>query len=238
MKQDPYKILANEFDGWAQNGRGESMENGHSDVTKQLLDQVAFPSGSEVLDVGCGNGWLVREMIARGASFGMGVDISAEMITVARAGSNSIDYSNSSKQELYLVSNGEKIARPDKSFDVITNVESLYYYPDPQQALIEWFRLAKDNGYLTIMMDLYKESIATHNWIEALDVPVHLFSKADLKEMLSTSGWTLISMSQITDRRPMKSFESFEASTYWPSYEQYKRYRETGSLCIIAQKIV
>ena len=27
--------------------------------------------------------------------------------------------------------------------DVITNVESLYYYPEPQAALNEWYRVAK-----------------------------------------------------------------------------------------------
>ena len=203
MNTDPYKRLAKEFDGWAQSGRGESMENGHSDVTKQLLDhlpQGLYQQECCVLDVGCGNGWLVRELISRGATFGLGIDISADMIDVARKyiQSNRIGTddliqnlqqrgTNLDSVEMYLVSNGEQIECPSGSFDVITNVESLYYYPDPQMALDEWFRLAKSQGYLVIMMDLYEESPATHNWIEVLDVPVHLFSKKVIEEMLSKS---------------------------------------------------
>ena len=52
--------------------------------------------------------------------------------------------------------------------------------------------------------------------------------------MLTKAGWSNIEIVQHHDRRPMKQREDFVVSTYWPSYEQYVSYRETGSLCITA----
>ena len=63
---DAYTQLATEFDGWAQNNRAESMANGHWDVTVQMLDAMDISGISRMLDVGCGNGWLVRELLNRG----------------------------------------------------------------------------------------------------------------------------------------------------------------------------
>lgn len=228
MKNNRYTQLATEFDQWAKGDRTQSMANGHWDVTVQMLDSIDLTDCKHMIDVGCGNGWLVREVLRRGVETGVGVDISPEMISVAK---NSTEVEN---RETYMVANGEDIPLPDGIVDCITNIESLYYYPEPQQALHEWARIAKPGAQLAIMMDLYLESPATHNWIDALDVPVHLFSKVQLREMLTKAGWSNIEMVQHHDRRPMKQREGFVTSAYWPSYEQYVSYRETGSLCITA----
>lgn len=227
---NPYTHLATEFDQWAQAGRGASMAQGHWDVTMQLLDLVDFSAADRVLDVGCGNGWLVREMLNRGARSGTGIDISPEMVSVSRRSNRYLD------RESYIVSNGENLPLDSETVNVITNVESLYYYPEPQEALDEWYRVAAADGKLLIMMDLYQESPATHTWIDALNVPVHLFSIDRLGQMLMKSGWFVDSIQQIQDRRSVKSEADFQVSPYWPSYEHYLLYRETGSLCVLAHK--
>ena len=223
-----YTQLATEFDEWAQNNRAESMANGHWDVTVQMLDALDLSTVSSTIDVGCGNGWLVREMLNRGIQLGLGLDISPEMITVAHKANQF------GEREQYFVGNGESIDLPNASVDCITNIESLYYYPKPEDALKEWTRIARSGAQLAMMMDLYVENPATHTWIEALDVPVRLFSMSELQKILEDNGWSNIQMVQRRDRRPMKDRANFVSSAYWPSYEQYVSYRETGSLCITA----
>ena len=49
-------------------------------MTVQCLEQWSFSADDVVLDIGCGNGWAVREMRSRGAGFGIGVDLSPKMI--------------------------------------------------------------------------------------------------------------------------------------------------------------
>ena len=223
-----YTQLATEFDEWAQNNRAESMANGHWDVTVQMLDALDLSTVSITIDVGCGNGWLVREMLNRGIQLGLGLDISPEMIAVAHKANQF------GEREQYFVGNGESIDLPNASVDCITNIESLYYYPKPEDALKEWTRIARSGAQLAMMMDLYVENPATHTWIEALDVPVRLFSMSELQKILEGNGWSNIQMVQRRDRRPMKDRANFVSSAYWPSYEQYVSYREAGSLCITA----
>ena len=225
---NPYTQLATEFDEWAQNNRAESMANGHWDVTVQMLDALDLGTVSSTIDVGCGNGWLIREMLNRGIQSGLGLDISPEMIAVAHKANQF------GGREQYFVGNGESIDLPNASVDCITNIESLYYYPKPEEALKEWARIARSGAQLAMMMDLYVENPATHTWIEALDVTVRLFSMSELQNMLESNGWSNIQMVQRRDRRPMKDRANFVSSAYWPSYEQYVSYRETGSLCITA----
>ena len=225
---NPYTELATEFDSWAQNNRAESMANGHWDVTMQMLDGMNLKNTSSMIDVGCGNGWLVRALLDRGVQAGIGLDISPEMIEVAKQANQFSD------RERYMVGNGEAISLATSTVDCVTNIESLYYYPNPLAALKEWARIAKPGAQLAMMMDLYEENPATHNWISALNVPVHLFSMSRLRELLEQSGWGEIQFVQRQDRRPMKKREDFVESIYWPSYDQYVSYRETGSLCITA----
>ena len=195
---------------------------------KKYLDLFKNSKITNVLDVGCGNGWLVRELLNRGVESGIGLDISPEMIVVANQANQF------GSRENYVVGNGEAIDLPDASIDCITNIESLYYYPKPEAALKEWARITKSGGQLAMMMDLYVENPATHNWIEALDVPVRLFAMRELQQLLEANGWTAVQLVQRQDRRPIKSRTDFVSSAYWPSYEQYVSYRQTGSLCITA----
>jgi SAM-dependent methyltransferase len=221
---------ANEFDQWATNGRAESMANGHGNVSLQMLALLPQKIKGKSLDIGCGNGWMVRESLFRGIEQGYGLDISPKMVQVAA------DSKDFAEREHYFVSHAEKIDVPDQEFDLITSIESLYYYPNPVEALQEWYRICKADGQLAIMIDLYEENPATHTWIDALDISVHLLSKAQIKEELEKIGWKNVQLHQIQDTRPMKSEEDFQKSTFWPSYAQYRSYRNTGSLCIIAEK--
>ena len=137
-----YTQLATEFDGWAQNNRAESMANGHWDVTIQMLDAMDTSGISKMLDVGCGNGWLVRESCSiEVLKFTNGLDISPEMISVANQANQF------GSRESYVVGNGETIDLPSGSIDCITNIESLYYYPKPENALKEWARTTKSGGH-------------------------------------------------------------------------------------------
>ena len=124
----------------------------------------------------------------------------------------------------------------EASITHLLNVESLYYYPSPQKALIEWARVTRAGGVLAIVVDLYEENVATHTWIDALDIDVHLLSAPQIESMAKAAGWKDVHSEQVLDPRPITPPESFSKSKYWPSYEMYVQYRETGALVIHAQR--
>lgn len=219
-----------EFDRWADAGRAESMAIGHQGVTEAAIRNWQMDSTSTVLDVGCGNGWAVRSLVAAGAGHGRGVDISSKMIERARTATQG------DARFQFEVAAADQLPFDSESTSHVLNVESLYYYPSPQQALIEWFRVTKPGGVLTIVVDLYEENPATHTWIEALDIDVHLLSAPQIVAMAEKAMWRDISWEQVLDPRPITKPEDFQISKYWPSYEMYLQYRQTGALVVHAKR--
>ncbi|MGC1255775.1 MAG: class I SAM-dependent methyltransferase, partial [Candidatus Acidiferrales bacterium] len=77
--------LREEFNRWAESGKGESMEHEHWPITKPAIGLMQIDPTDNILDVGCGAGWLSRilaQRVPQGRVVGM--DISDEMIRHAR----------------------------------------------------------------------------------------------------------------------------------------------------------
>ncbi len=221
---------ASEFDDWASTGRAESMAEGHRGITGAAIAHWSLDSSSVVLDVGCGNGWAVRWLLERGAGRGLGVDISAGMIDRARqatAGDERFDFRVGSSQQLQL---------EDGTVSHLLSVESLYYYPDPAAALAEWARVTRAGGELVVVIDLYAENRATHAWVDALDVDVHLLSAEGCRTMAEAGGWQDVRTWQVQDPRPIKPATEFEPSRYWPSHQMYLDYRQAGALVLAGRR--
>src|SRR5438309_11984886 len=82
--------LQQEFNQWAAAGRGDEMEDHHSDITEQTLALMDLQPTDRVLDLGCGTGWASRRM-ARVATAGevVGLDVADEMLRRAGQASTS-----------------------------------------------------------------------------------------------------------------------------------------------------
>lgn len=221
---------ATEFDRWADAGRAESMADGHRGVTEAAIRNWVLDQESAVLDVGCGNGWAVQSLVEQGAGTGIGIDISNRMIDRAKAATAH------DERFRFEVAAADELPIDDHSISHLLNVESLYYYPSPPSALVEWARVVRSGGRLTIVVDLYEENVATHTWIDALDIDVHLLSAPQIMSMAKSAGWTKVWSEQVLDPRPITPQKAFSTSKYWPSYEMYVQYRETGALVIHAER--
>src|SRR5271157_6138310 len=78
--------LREEFNRWAEAGRGDAMEETHLPIVEPMLALIEFKPHDRVLDVGCGTGWLVRRMASLvSAGLAAGVDVSDAMLRRAEA---------------------------------------------------------------------------------------------------------------------------------------------------------
>ena len=78
-------LVRKTFDEWAQNGKAELMEKEHGKNVSKFLENFSFKKQFSFLDVGCGNGWIIRKIstnpMCRKA---VGIDKSKSMIIQAK----------------------------------------------------------------------------------------------------------------------------------------------------------
>ena len=76
--------ISKKFDEWAINGKAESMEKGHGKNVLKFLNKISFDQSFTFLDVGCGNGWVIRHVTEiPTCKKAVGIDKSKKMITLA-----------------------------------------------------------------------------------------------------------------------------------------------------------
>ncbi|NZA26755.1 bifunctional 2-polyprenyl-6-hydroxyphenol methylase/3-demethylubiquinol 3-O-methyltransferase UbiG [Luteimonas sp. SJ-92] len=114
-------------------------------VRLAYVAERALLAGAEVLDVGCGGGLLSEAMAGEGARV-TGIDLSAELIRIARLhrleSGIEVDYQETAVESLAA-------ARPE-SFDVVTCMEMLEHVPDPAAIVAACARLLRPGGRLFV----------------------------------------------------------------------------------------
>jgi len=214
--------LRTEFNEWAKAGRGERMEQGHHATGQQAIELMHLEPSSRVLDLGCGSGWAAR-LMAKRAKNGrvVGIDISNEMIAVA--GEASSDYSNVSFQ----TGSAQHLEFNDGEFTHAFSMESIYYYGDMLAALREVHRVLAPRGVFVAVVDLYEENKPSHQWIEQLNVPVHLLSIKQYHDLFEQAGFLDVTDRRLLDPSPVP--ENYDGGSF-ASRDDYLEYRQEGSL--------
>ena len=204
-------VIRKTFDAWAQNGRAELMEREHGKNVSKFLRTISFDSPFSFLDVGCGNGWVVR-MIAqeKNCKKAVGIDKSKKMISQANK-------FKSSKKESYF-NNDIQSWKYNGKFDFVFSMESLYYVDSIEESLKKIFKMLKPGGQFFCGTDFYTENKATVRWADIMKIQMHLHSKKEWKDFFNRVGFETKSR-QIKDVSGNKKWK-----------------RELGTLFVIGQK--
>ncbi len=229
----PDEILQQEFNRWAEEGRGEEMEKHHLSITEQTLRRMELRPGERVLDLGCGAGWASR-ILARLVGDGpeghgqvVGVDISDEMIRRARAASRDFD------NLMFVWGSAQQIPWEENFFDKVLSVESFYYYADQERALHELFRVMAPKGRLFILINLYKDNPYSLRWVEELKVPVHARATAEYVELLKAHAFEDVEAQRVPDESPTPE----EYSGKWfKNAAELREFKKLGALLLVGTK--
>lgn len=177
MKPDE---VSRTFDEWAGNGRAEKMEREHGKSVSKFLGTVRFGSPFSFLDVGCGNGWVVRKMASHDmCRRAVGIDKSRKMVSRAR---RMTDLNNAE----FIHTDLESLGR--RKFDCVFSMESLYYAESVPAALSKICSLLRPGGRLFCGTDFYAENRATAKWAGMLGITMHLYSEAEWIAMFRDAG--------------------------------------------------
>lgn len=130
------------------------MNHRHSQVTNWGLAHVQIEKPFTVLDVGCGGGRTIQSLTALasdGKVFGM--DYSAASVATSRATN-----ARGIEAGRVVIQHGSvsSMPYPDGHFDIVTAVETHYYWPDLASDLQEIGRVLKPGGQLVIIAETYR----------------------------------------------------------------------------------
>ena len=184
------KAATEVFSQWALIGKDEGMERGHAASVKAMLE-LALPkvkSDFSAIDLGCGNGWVVRLLSEMGASHVEGVDGAIEMIKKAQEKDSEHKYSHGMLPEW----------SPGRRFDLLHTMEFLYYLDDPIEMIStihdEWLN---DGGIFVAGVDHYLEHEESLTWPEHVGVHMTTMSIIEWKDAVESAGFTGVEIHQV-----------------------------------------
>jgi len=154
------------------------MNTSHGPLTAWGLTHVEVKRDFTILDVGCGGGQTVQTLAAA-ASDGKvyGVDYSPTSVAATRSkNAGAVAAGRVDIREASV----SKLPFPDGMFDLVTAVETHYYWPDLVADMREVLRVLKPGGTFVLIAEAYKGG-------GALEVPTGLVMKVLGGNLLSAS---------------------------------------------------
>jgi len=178
-----------------------NMNVRHSRVTDWGLCHLSIGEAATVLDVGCGGGRTVAKLAAAARQGKVhGIDYSKESVAAARrTNRRAIAEGRVTIQEASVTA----LPFPDGLFDVVTAVETHFWWNDPAAGMREILRVLRRGGRLAIIAEFYnggryakyadrlRERTGMHVW--TADQHRDLFTQAGFVDTLvdeqPSNGW-------------------------------------------------
>jgi SAM-dependent methyltransferase len=220
--------IREEFNRWAEAGRGDAMEEQHLPIVEPMLALIEFNPHDKVLDVGCGTGWLARRIAPFvPAGLAAGMDVSDAMLGRAEALSAQLP------NVVFARGGVDAIPWDSGFFTKVLSVESAYYWPDPAQGLREIARVLSPGGSAWILINYYRDNPHCHQWGELLKVPTHLFSAQEWGELFRQAGFREVSHGRVPDLSPTPDVYT---GRWFRDAEQMRNFKQEGALLLHGAK--
>ena len=176
----------------------------HAPLTNWGLKLVDVQDGWTMLDVGCGGGFTIRRLLKAASKRGQsqtrlsfaereqarpkvkgaqvyGIDISEESVAKAKK----VNAEVLDKQVFVTLGSAEKLPYEDGKFNLVTAVETVYFWPHLPDCLKEVRRVLKQGGKFAILVEVVDSDSKWTNVVEGMTA----YSPEDLKKLLNDAGF-------------------------------------------------
>jgi trans-aconitate methyltransferase len=145
-----------------------------------LRERANIGKNFSFLDLGCGNGWVAREISKNSlCDKAVGIDGAEQMITNAKKIGGQVNY---------ILADINSYISPMK-FDLIHSMEVLYYLDNPASKVKSlcdhWL---EEQGRLIIGIDHYYENLDSHSWEEKVGTPMLMLKEEEWLAIFHESG--------------------------------------------------
>ena len=171
----------------------------HSKGANWGLQHIIIEKDFSILDVGCGGGEFVHELAGIATEGKVyGIDYSAECVAVSRK-TNRLGV----KLGRVEILNGSVSALPfsNQMFDLVTAVNSHYYWPDLISDMQEVLRVLKLGGRLVVIGESYKGGKyekRDRKFVELVNLAY--YSINELSKLISRAGYLDVQMFEEYDK--------------------------------------
>jgi SAM-dependent methyltransferase len=152
-----------------------------------LLDTLRPGPNDDLLEVGCGGGAFLQEVLARGAR-AVGIDHSPEMVRLARARNEAAVRDGRLR---VIEADGSRLPVPDASFSIAMSTGAFGFLPRPLDTLREMRRALRPGGRLAVFAGT-KELIGTPACPEPMASRIHFFEDGELGDLARAAGFTAV----------------------------------------------
>ena len=147
----------------------------HDDIIATILDNAGVKPGADVLDVACGTGVLFPDYLARNVGSLTAVDISPEMVRIAR--------SKYPEDKVAVCCGDVEELDFDKQFDCIVIYNAFPHFPEPGRVLERLSHLQKPGVTLTVAHGMSRAAIDHRHEGPASKVSIGLMHEDALAAM-------------------------------------------------------
>lgn len=144
----------------------------HEDIIAEILDNGGIRAGIDVLDVACGTGVLFPDYLSRGVSSVTGIDISPEMVKIAR----------SKFPQVRVICGDVENTEFDGQFDAIMVYNAFPHFPDPARLVRVLAGLTKPGGRLSVAHGMSRAALTDHHK-RASAVSIDLLEEGELAKL-------------------------------------------------------
>lgn len=161
------------FDRLAPNWDADMIRN--DDIINKILDGAGVKAGVNVLDVACGTGVLIPDYLERNVASVTGVDISQEMIKIAK--------SKFPQENVKFICGDVEMLTFEEQFDCIVVYNAFPHFPEQERLVKTLAGMLKTGGTLTIAHGMSRAQIDKHHSTAAKKVSMGLISENKLAGM-------------------------------------------------------
>lgn len=177
--------------GWLGRFNLWRMNATHSKLTDWGLRHISVRDNYTILDVGCGGGRTVSKLAAIATQGKVcGVDYSEESVAASeRMNVRGIELGRVEIRRGAV----SQLPFPDGMFDLVTAVETHFWWPDLPGDLGEVFRVTKPSGTLIVIAEVYKGATTRVSELAEKYAPqtgMVLLSVEEHRELLTNAGFS------------------------------------------------
>jgi SAM-dependent methyltransferase len=164
------------------------MALGHRSLYKNTAKILDLKDDDMYLEIGFGSGLFIKKYASH-LSCIAGIDCSEDMVNLAS--SINEDLVESGKAE-FVQGDASALPWKDSEFSVVVGIETFYFWPEPERALKEIYRVLIPGGRLLIEMGYNKDDGKDHTK-DIEKYGLRLYGGEEMKSLLLDSGFDDIS---------------------------------------------